>query len=181
MGPAHDYLPDFYYHDIYVLTPEFLEEQGIKALICDIDNTLEPYEEPCPTERLMHWINDMTAHGIRFAFVSNNRAPRVERFNQDLGFFAIARSGKPSPEPVRAAMQALEVQPSECAMLGDQIFTDVLAGKRAGLRAILVKPIRDKKTLFFRFKRVMEKPILALYHGRQFIRKIRKRKERSCR
>ena len=179
MGFPHDYLPDFYDDNIYALTPEFMEEQGIRALICDIDNTLEPYEEPCPTERLQRWIDDMTAHGIRFAFVSNNRAPRVERFNQELGFFAIPKSGKPSPEPVLAAMQALEAEPSDCAMLGDQIFTDVLAGKRAGIRAILVKPIRDKKTLFFRFKRVMEKPLLALFFVKRMFRprKSKRKKE----
>ena len=49
-------------------------------------------------------------------------------------------------------------------MLGDQVFTDVFAGKRMGLRAILVKPIRDKKTLFFRFKRWLEIPVLKTYN-----------------
>ena len=60
-------------------------------------------------------------------------------------------------------MDAIGVKPENAAMLGDQVFTDVLAGKNAGLRTILVKPIRDKKTLFFRFKRWLEKPVLRAY------------------
>ena len=163
MGIAFHYLPDFCYDNIYQLTPAFLEEQGIRVLICDIDNTLEPYEEPCPTEKLRLWIDDMMSHGIRFALVSNNHEPRVERFNRELQFFAIYESGKPSSEPIKAAIKALGAEPSECAVLGDQIFTDVLAGKRAGIRAILVKPIRDKNTRSLRLRRRMEKPLLALY------------------
>ena len=58
---------------------------------------------------------------------------------------------------------AVETEKETTVMLGDQVFTDVFAGKRMGLRAILVKPIRDKRTLFFRFKRWLEIPVLKIY------------------
>jgi len=157
------FIPDYYFDDVYVITPEFLEKLNITALICDIDNTLEPYEEPVPTPRLLGWINELRDAGVQFAFVSNNHAERVELFNRELGFFAIPDSGKPSSKPIKKAMDAIGVKPENAAMLGDQVFTDVLAGKNAGLRTILVKPIRDKKTLFFRFKRWLEKPVLRAY------------------
>ena len=60
-------------------------------------------------------------------------------------------------------MEAMGTTYADTAVLGDQIFTDVLAGKRLGLRCILVKPIKDKKSLFFFFKRLLEKPFLYLY------------------
>ena len=53
--------------------------------------------------------------------------------------------------------------PEETASVGDQVFTDVLAANRAGLYSVLVKPIKDKKSLFFRFKRLLERPVIAKY------------------
>jgi len=156
-------VPDWYFDDIYFITPEFLRANNIKALICDIDNTLEPYEEPVPTPKLLEWIKLLDSNGIKFAFVSNNNKERVELFNRELGYYAKADSGKPSIKALKEAAAYMKVSSENTAMLGDQVFTDVFAGKRMGLRAILVKPIRDKKTLFFRFKRWLEIPVLKYY------------------
>jgi len=156
-------VPDWYFDDVYALTPEFMRQNRITVLICDIDNTLEPYEEPVPTPRLLEWIKTMEESGIRFAFVSNNHADRVELFNKELGFYAKADSGKPSVKALKEAMEHMKTEKANTVMLGDQVFTDVFAGKRMGLRAILVKPIRDKRTLFFRFKRWLEIPVLKIY------------------
>jgi len=156
-------VPDWYFDDVYAITPEFMKQNGINALICDIDNTLEPYEEPVPTPHLLEWIKTMEASGVRFSFVSNNHADRVELFNKELGFYAKADSGKPSVKALKEAMAHMKTSKENTVMLGDQVFTDVFAGKRFGLRAILVKPIRDKRTLFFRFKRWLEIPVLKIY------------------
>ncbi|MBO4790755.1 MAG: HAD hydrolase-like protein [Clostridia bacterium] len=64
---------------------------------------------------------------------------------------------------MRAAMEAMASEPGETLCLGDQIFTDVVMAHRAGLRAIKLPPIRDKKTLFFRFKRALERPLMRRY------------------
>ena len=61
------------------------------------------------------------------------------------------------------ALAALGADASRAAMLGDQLFTDAYAGKRMGMRALIVPPIKDKTTLFFRFKRALEKPIMKSY------------------
>ena len=50
------------------------------------------------------------------------------------------------------------------AIIGDQVLTDVWAGKRQKIRTYLVPPINDKKNLFFRFKRMLEKPIIRKYY-----------------
>ena len=157
------FIPDFYCKDIYALDAAALRNRGIRGIICDIDNTLVPYEEPEPTESVLRWLKALEDEGIKVSFVSNNDADRVERFNSRLGFFATSKSGKPFPKQLRAAMTAMGVKKEQTVMLGDQIFTDVLAGRLAGVTCLLVKPIRDKKTLFFRAKRWMEKPFLALY------------------
>ena len=157
-------VPDLYCDDIYGITPEYLKDKGVEAVILDIDNTLVPYEIAEPTDEVRAWLTALNEAGIKTAFVSNNHAPRVELFNKTLGYPAFPDSGKPFKKACRAAMEAMGSKPENTAIIGDQVFTDVLAGRNAGLNcALLVKPIKDKTNLFFRTKRLMEVPILKKY------------------
>ena len=104
--------------------------------------------------------------GIRAILVSNNHADRVELFNSQLGLPAFADCHKPSPKRLRRLVDSFGASLEETSALGDQIFTDVWGAKVMGSRAILVPPIRDKKTLFFRAKRLLEKPFLRIYRKR---------------
>jgi len=156
-------LPDRMFSGYNEITPELLASLGAEALVCDIDNTLVTYDDPEPTEELYAWFDRMAAAGVKIAFVSNNNAARVEGFNRSLGYIAFADAGKPSAARIRTAMEQMGVTPDKTMMLGDQIFTDVLAGRLAGLRCLLVPPIKDKKSLLFRFKRALEKPLLRRY------------------
>lgn len=167
-------VPDLYCDDIYGITPEYLKENGIGAVILDIDNTLVPYEIAEPTEEVRAWLCGLTEAGIKIAFVSNNHAPRVEKFNESLGYPAFPDSGKPMKKACRSAIEALGEAPENTAIIGDQVFTDVLAGRNAGLKcALLVKPIKDKRNLFFRFKRLLEVPVLKKY------KRLQKKKEQN--
>lgn len=155
--------PDFTFGSYAEVTPTFLFGENIHALLIDIDNTLAPYEQAEPDDKTINWFADLNANGIKVALVSNNHADRVELFNSKLGLDAYADCGKPSGKYIRLAIEKMGVDRSECAVLGDQLFTDAYAGKRLGMRAIIVPPIKDKKTLFFRFKRALEKPIMRSY------------------
>ena len=161
-------VPDLYCDDIYGITPEYVKGRGIEAVILDIDNTLVPYEIAEPTPEVRSWLQALTDNGIKVAFVSNNHAERVERFNESLGFPAFPDSGKPFKRACRAAMEAMGSKPENTAIIGDQVFTDVLAGRNAGLAAaFLVKPIKDKTNLFFKAKRLLEVPVLKKYKRMQ--------------
>ncbi len=159
-------LPTHIYKDIYEITPEALNKAGIAALILDIDNTLVTYDDPKPTESVAAWLDGMHSAGIQTAFVSNNEEPRVETFCEGLGCYFHAKAGKPSRKYLREAMTHMGTTEKNTACVGDQLFTDVWAGKRAGMRAFMVPPIKDKRTLFFRTKRLLEKPFLRLYYKR---------------
>lgn len=152
-----------HYFDV---TPEFLLANGIRALLTDIDNTLAPYEQAEPDERLRTWLRELHQGGISVALVSNNQPQRVERFNRTLGLPAYARSGKPRKRTLLVAMRALGAKPEETAILGDQLLTDAFAGQHIGLPALIVPPIRDKQNLFFRFKRLCERPFIRRYARR---------------
>ncbi len=155
--------PDYTFGAYHEITPEWLLSIGVSALLIDIDNTLAPYEQAEPDERIAAWFESLSQNGIRAALISNNHAERVERFNASLGLLAYPDSKKPSRKTLLRAMAELGTSPDVCAVLGDQLFTDAYAGKRLGLRAIIVPPIKDKKTLFFRVKRALEKPIMHSY------------------
>lgn len=160
--------PTYMFGHYWEVTPAFLREYGIRALLIDIDNTLAPYEQPLPDDRIRGWFKNLHENGIKTALVSNNHPPRVEMFNRSLGMPAYADSGKPSKRTLLIAMEALGVSPEETAMMGDQLLTDSYAGRRIGLPSIIVPPIKDKTNLFFRFKRLCERPFIRKYakaHG----------------
>ena len=158
------FLPTKIYDNIYAITPEELKKLGVRALILDIDNTLVTYDDPKPTESVSAWLDAMHAAGVQTAFVSNNHAPRVEGFCEGLGCYFHADAKKPSRRYLREAMAYMKTDISNTACVGDQLFTDVWAGKRLGIKAFLVPPIKDKRTLFFKAKRLLEKPFLRLYY-----------------
>ncbi len=160
LTPTHMFA---HYDDI---TPAFLQSIGVRALLIDIDNTLAPYEQESPDERLHAWLGSLREARIRVALVSNNHAPRVEKFNESLGLPAYADSRKPFKKNMLRAMRELGASPEETAVLGDQLLTDAYAGLRLGLPALIVPPIRDKTNLFFRFKRWCERPFIRRYARR---------------
>jgi len=155
--------PEYMFEHYYDVTPEFLNEIGIRALLIDIDNTLAPYEQPEPDERIMDWFSSLSQNGIKAALISNNHAPRVELFNKKLGLPAYPDSGKPKSHSLLAAMEEMDVTPDITAGLGDQLLTDTLAVHNLGMISIIVPPIKDKTSLFFKSKRLIEKPFIRRY------------------
>ena len=133
----------FVAHDIYEITGAALERRGIKLLLADLDNTLVPYGVPLPDERLRAWRDDLAAHGVTLFVLSNNRheaRPRI--FSEALDVPYIGHAGKPKTPSFVKAMERMGVTREQTAIVGDQIFTDVLGGSRAGVGTILVQPIR---------------------------------------
>jgi HAD superfamily phosphatase (TIGR01668 family) len=159
----YSFVPDIMFESALDITPELLIEKGIRAVVLDIDNTLVTYGVAEPTDEVIAWIDSLKNAGLGVAIASNNHAPRVELFNSKLGIFATCESKKPSARAVKAACEHFGVQPAETAVIGDQIFTDIWCARNAGALAILVKPIPYPENLFFKCKRVLEKPFIRAY------------------
>ena len=157
--------PDFYFQKYSDVTVQFLIENNITALLIDVDNTLAPYELAEPDEAILNWLDSLKENNIGFAFISNNSSDkRIKLFNAKIGAPAFAKSGKPfAKKNISKALKILGTSKENAAFMGDQIFTDVCAGKLYGMKTVLVPPIKDRKNLFFRFKRALEKPVLKRY------------------
>ena len=148
------------YRDISV---PFLREMGTRVLFVDIDNTLAPYEQPEPDEEIRDWVKSIQNEGVEIVLVSNNNPERVERFNRSLGLVAYAKTGKPFSRDMKRHLKHSGATPEQALVLGDQLITDAWAGHRLGVRVVIIPPIRDKRTAFFRFKRWLERPVIRKY------------------
>ena len=156
-------VPEYRFDSFEVASAEFLSSIGVNLILLDVDNTLEPYEHPTPGDEVLLWLDSLHKAGIKTAILSNNNMERVKLFNNDIAMPAIARAGKPFAGNLIKMMRLLCVEKENTIFMGDQILTDVWAAHNAGIRAILVPPINDKRDIFTRFKRILEKPILRKY------------------
>ena len=156
-------VPEYRFKSFDEVTAEFLLSIGARAVLLDIDNTLEPYEHPDPGDNVLEWLDSLKAVGIKTAIVSNNNNDRLDRFNRNIGMPGFSKAGKPFPRNIYRAMEALGAEKDGTIFMGDQILTDVWAAHNAGIRAILVPPINDRRDLLTKFKRLLEKPILKKY------------------
>ena len=160
------FVPEYRFETFDKASAEFLSEIGVKGIILDIDNTLEPYENAEPGEYVIKWLETLKNSGINASIVSNNGKGRVEKFNQNLSLPAYYKAKKPFKKNLLRAMEDMNTSPDETILMGDQVFTDVWAAHNAGIRAILVPPIRDKRDVFTRFKRLLERPVIKKYEKR---------------
>ena len=157
------FMPDKIYNNVYEIDFDGLMRKNITGLIFDIDNTLVSYRQPEPTAEVTGLMRGLREKGFGVCFVSNNTKARVDLFNRGFNFPAFAEAGKPGRKYMRRALDALGVTGAQAAMIGDQLFTDVCAGKRVNALALFVTPIEPVETLFFRAKRALEKPIIRKY------------------
>ncbi len=162
MGLLRYFTPDRMEQDIYCYPPSFFQARGIGRVIFDIDNTVAAYDRPKPTAEAIAYFTSLKQNGIDAMLVSNNSPERVRVFNEDLGLFAVADAHKPSPQGLRTCL-AQSNGTGDAAFVGDQIFTDCLAARRAGIHCFLVEPIQPKENLFFKLKRLGEKPFRRRY------------------
>lgn len=159
--------PDRIFERVTELTPEYLRAQGVRALILDVDNTLTLPEQQSIAPEIKVWLNDMKSHNIGLAIVSNNSRERIEPFARKIGVMYIAKARKPFPGGYRKAVSLMGVSPEQTAVVGDQIYTDILGARLSGLKAWLVKPFVLETAAFFRLKRKLEQRPIANYRRRQ--------------
>lgn len=155
-------VPDHKFKALGDITAGFLQKNGISLLMLDLDNTIAPYGESSPSHELLCWAEDIKSSGVTLYIVSNSRKTnRVSAFADALGVSYIYRARKPSARAVLELLSELRVAPSAAALVGDQIFTDVLAANGAGVLSIVVYPIKFTNP-FLALRYVLELPFRVL-------------------
>lgn len=152
--------PTYVFDKVKDITPEFLRRKHIKGLLLDLDNTLTTHNNPVVPQESIEWIELMKRSGIKLMIVSNNHAPRVTPFAEQLGIEFECEGAKPLTFGYSRAIKRMGLENRDIAAVGDQIFTDILGCNLKGIRSVFVFPIKPETSLPFRFKRACERPFL---------------------
>lgn len=142
--------PDLIAKDIHTIDFAKLKSQGIKALLIDIDDTLIPRTVNDIAPQVFEWVVARKEEGFKLCLTSNSRHPlRVKYFGEALGIPFVSLGFKPLPFAFQRSLQILNAKPEEAAMIGDQLFMDILGANLVNIYTIFVK-YATPETFFLR-------------------------------
>ena len=155
--------PNAYFKKVTDITIEFLKENNIKGLMLDIDNTLLDYDLNM-VEGLEKWHEEIIKNGIKTIIVSNtNKEKKAKLLNEKINIDYILFAMKPLKRGFVKAKKKLELEEKNLAIVGDQIFTDVIGGNLCNIFSILVEPIDRKDIFITKIKRPIENLVIKRY------------------
>lgn len=155
--------PKLYIDNVKEITFEILQENGVKGVILDVDNTLIDYYKNMP-DGVEKWCEDLKNKGIKFCIASNsNKKEKVKKVSEKLNIPYIYFAKKPLKMGLNKAKNIMKLEAKEVAVVGDQIFTDVLGANRCKMFSILVNPIEEKDIFITVIKRPIENLIKNNY------------------
>ena len=160
------FMPTMMTKELTDLTSAFLKQKGIRLLMLDFDNTIVPYTTDVPTAQMAAWLAQMRDSAVQICVVSNSHKERVKVFCGGMDIPCVTYAKKPFAKGIRQCMERFSMRPEQCALVGDQIFTDTLGANCAGVRSILVKAI-DNHTWLLKLRHVAEMPFIYLARKRR--------------
>ena len=128
---------------ILSLTPETLQHHQLRGLVLDVDETLVPFRQQQVSEELRQWVAEIRQVASLWLVSNNLSTSRIGSIAQSLDLPYIMGARKPSRRKLRQALEAMKLPAEQVAMVGDRLFTDVIAGNRLGMFTILVEPMVD--------------------------------------
>lgn len=165
--------PDYIVSSVKDLRPEFLKNLGLKSLLIDLDNTIVPRNEDTIDKSILSWLRLLKDQSFRIYIVSNNWESRVQRVLNGVTFDGmIAPAGKPFTYRAKRFIQEHKIDLDSAAFIGDQVFTDLVFGKRLGLKTILVMPLTTYDLLHTRILRIFEKMLIRYWQKRGLVRGV---------
>ena len=137
--------PHMYLENIFAIPHDELKENGIRGMIFDLDNTITEWHSSLISREAKQFLADLQAAEVKFCLLSNNRGKRVREMAEALGMDYVTNARKPFKKGYLDACEIMGLKPAEAAMVGDQLFTDIYGGRKAGVYTILVKPIGKRE------------------------------------
>ena len=149
-----------YQKSIYHIDYDKLQDNGIKCLLIDLDNTCVPYQDKEPNKKLIDLFETLKDMDFKIIIFSNALKGRIKPFKDVLNVDCLARANKPYKKNFLKVIKLFNYDLSEVAIIGDQLYTDILGGNKVGIKTILVNPMSSDDMFITRFiYRTLEKRI----------------------
>lgn len=162
--------PKSYFKKIEDINIEFLQKNKIKALLLDLDNTLIDYNQNIKEETIQ-WVKELKGQGVKIYILSNtNNKLKIEKISKTLEVPYEKFAKKPLKSSFLKIQKILNFKPENIAVIGDQIFTDVIGGNRCKMHTILIEPIEKKDYWYTAWKRGIENKIKTKYLEKQMLK-----------
>ena len=153
--------PDLLIGAVEELEVERIRGLGLDTLLLDVDGTLKRYGRNDVAPEVAAWIEATRGAGIGLCLVSNGLGRRIRGFAEQLRLPCVAKALKPLPFGLWAAVRKMGASPERTAIVGDQLFADVLGARLAGIKSILVRPIHpEEEPWFTQLKRPLERGLV---------------------
>ena len=143
-----------------------LSRLGVELLMLDFDNTIVPYTTSVPTQEIERWLDWVKQSGVQVCVVSNSRKERVKVFCRHYGIDCITHARKPFSQGIRQCLERYGIPARQAALVGDQIYTDVLGANRMGVTSILVSAIHNHN-FWLKARHVLELPFIFAARNRR--------------
>lgn len=156
----HLFHPDLEVDHLFDIPLPLLREKNIQGLIFDLDNTIIAWDSNKMQAEIILWLEKLIHQGFKIYIVSNSMKTRVKTIAEKLSLPYAARAGKPMNYGFRRALKEFGLKSSSVAVIGDQVFTDILGGNRIGAFTILVKPLGEKEFFTTKITRTFERFVI---------------------
>ena len=160
------FLPRRIYPSLTAIDPEALCRDGVRLLMLDFDNTIVPYTTNTPTPEMAQWLKKAQASPVQICVVSNSKNGRVVDFCRKNAIDCITRAKKPFSRGIRECLTKYHTAAENAALVGDQIFTDVLGANCTGVRSLLIPAIHNQN-IWLKLRHVAELPFILMARGRR--------------
>lgn len=149
--------PDKNLKDIYDITPKMLKDMGIKAMLIDLDSTTMQSKTGEFSGKTIDWFNQFKKD-FYMCIVSNNKNQEyIEKVEHQAPCKTYFHANKPCTKTVKQIIKGLFMEPKHVVVIGDRPLTDILVGKLAGTKTILVGSINPDENLPTRAVRFLER------------------------
>ena len=157
------FYPNDFFNNVTEISYSYLKEKDIKALVLDVDNTLIDYDRNLSPE-IIEWASNLKENGIKLIILSNsNSKEKVKDVANKLGIQYSYFGTKPLKRGFKKVQKILNLENKKIAVVGDQIFTDIIGANRMKMYSILVEPIAEKDIWVTKIKRPIENYIKMKY------------------
>ncbi|MDD4600422.1 hypothetical protein SDC9_05982 [bioreactor metagenome] len=147
-----------------------IKERKIRGFIFDLDNTIISWDSPTMQPEIIDWIHYLINEGYKVCLLSNNMAARVSDIASKFDIPFVSRAYKPAKAGFRRAANLMKLNSNEIAVVGDQLFTDVLGGNRLGMYTIWVSPLSSREFIGTKITRKLEKITVRILKAKGLIK-----------